>query len=247
MPAVVSDQAQVVQPDLVVIYYKRKSQTSAGCQPGSSTRKGTCVGLPNQIRFVFGWDPTRPTAKVSGASWYCESKTTSAKRFTNLDDVFANGCRAGDQLVANTVAPDCWDGKYLDTPDHRSHMAWPSYGSWGYEKCPSTHPYVIPQEENKAMFTVTSDMYRVDSKGVIKSRLKLASDAMLPGSRPGETLHADYMEGWVWEAKQAWQTNCIEGKLSCSAGDLGNGTRLVGSAKPSYGWTNPSPRIPLPK
>lgn len=32
----------------------------------------------------------------------------------------------------------CWDGKNLDSPDHKSHMAFPSGVTTG--SCPTTHP-----------------------------------------------------------------------------------------------------------
>jgi hypothetical protein len=236
MPALINDRGEAIRPDLVSVYYKRKTSASPFCDPKSSNFVGKCVGLPNEIRFVFGWDATRPTAKVQGASWYCTGGT--GKHYSNLDDVFASGCAAGDELIANTIAPNCWDGKYLDTPDHRSHMAYGSYGSWGYYKCPASHPYVIPQEENKATWTVTADMIAPDRT----SRVRLSSDEMLPGAKPGETLHADYIEAWIGPVKDMWIDNCIEKALNCSGGDLGNGKQLIGASQPGYGWVNPSPR-----
>ena len=62
------------------------------------------------------------------------------------------------------------------------------------------------------------------------SRVKLSSDDMLPGGRPGETLHADYIESWVGAAKKIWMDNCIEKALSCSGGDVGNGKQLIGAS-----------------
>jgi hypothetical protein len=239
MPALVNDKGEAIRPDLVSVYYKRKTSASTFCDPKSAIYMGKCIGLPNQIRFVFGWDATHPTAKVKGASWYCTGGT--GKHYSNLDDVFASGCTVGDLLLANTVAPNCWDGEYLDTPDHRSHMAYGSYGSWGYYKCPASHPYVIPQEENKMRWTVTADMIAPDKT----SRVRLSSDHMLPGAKPGETLHADYIEAWVGSVKDMWLDNCIEKALSCSGGDLGNGKQLIGASQPRYGWTNPNPRILL--
>lgn len=245
-PALVNDQGQVIHPDLVSVYYKRKTSTSSFCTPGSANFMGICVGLPNQIRFIFGWNMSNPTAPVAGASWYCT--TGDGKHYSNLDDLFNSGCVAGgtSQIIANTIAPNCWDGKNLDVADHRSHMAYGSYGDWGYYKCPADHPYVIPQEENKAAFTVTADMIGTNPDGTHYSRIKLLSDDMLPGAKPGQTLHADYMESWVQEAKDLWLANCIEKGLSCSGGDLGNGQQLIGAAEPKYGWINPSPREPLP-
>jgi hypothetical protein len=233
MPAMVNDAGQVVNPDLVSVYYKRWRTVSPFCQARSGKAAGICVPLPNGIKFIFGWDPTRPTAKVEGATWYCSGGTTL--HYTNIDDVFASGCKVGDDLVANTLAPNCWDGKHLDAPDHRSHMAYGSYGDWGYYKCPSSHPYLIPQEENKATWKVTADMIRPDGT----SAVRLSSDAMKAGAKPGETLHADYIEAWVGEAKALWTDKCIEKGLSCSGGDLGNGKQLIGASQPKYGWTNP--------
>ncbi len=243
MPALVNDQAEAIEPDLVAVYYKQWASTSVKCTPGSTEFAGKCVGIPNKIRFVFGWDAYNPTSKVQGATWFCSGGTTS--HYSNLDDVFASGCKAGDTLTANTMGPNCWDGKYLDTPDHRSHTAFAFYDSKGRYQCPSTHPYAIPQQENKVQWTVTADMIGVRKDGTVYSRIKLSSDDALPGGKPGETLHADYMEGWVWEAKKLWFDNCIEKRLSCSAGVMGNGTKMVGAEKPVYGWLNPNPRVKI--
>lgn len=65
---------------------------------------------------------------------------------------------------------------------------------------------------------------------------------MLPGWKPGATLHADYMEAWVTAGKKLWMDNCIDKGLDCSGGDLGNGTQLIGAALPVYGWRNPNVR-----
>ena len=238
-PALLDTDGYVRNADWIAVYYKRPMASSVRCTPGSPTFMGNCVGLPNQIRFVFGWDQSQPDAPVRGASWYCTGGTGG--HFRNLDDVFGSGCKAGDTLVADLMAPNCWDGKYLDTPDHRSHLAYAGYGSWGYLKCPATHPYVIPQNESKIAWTVTADMYE-SVGGTVRSRLRLASDHMKAGAKPGETLHSDYMEQWVHEAKRMWEENCIDKGLDCSGGDFGNGLQLIGASQPAYGWVNPNPR-----
>ncbi len=75
-----------------------------------------------------------------------------------------------------------------------------------------------------------------------RSRVRLASDHMKAGAKPGETLHSDYMERWVEEAKRMWLDGCIDKGLDCSGADLGNGMQLVGAGQPSYGWAAPQPR-----
>lgn len=243
-PALLDDADYVHRPDWIAVYYKQPKASSSRCTPGSANFQGTCVGIPNKIQMIFGWDPTKPDAPVQGASWYCSGG--DGKHYRNLDDVFNSGCRVGDTLVADMAAPNCWDGKNLDTPNHRAHTAYASYGSQGYLKCPASHPYVIPQNESKLAWTVTIEMYKTISDGTKRSRLRLSSDHMKPGAKPGETLHSDYMEAWVGKAKEMWQDNCINKGLSCSGGDLGNGLQLIGASQPSYGFTNPNPKSSMP-
>jgi len=49
------------------------------------------------------------------------------------------------------LANSCWDGKNLDSPDHKSHVAYPAAGPQTFTgssvggACPATHPVKIPQ------------------------------------------------------------------------------------------------------
>ena len=47
--------------------------------------------------------------------------------------------RSKTRLELRVNFPDCWDGKRLDSPDHRSHMAY----SRGFV-CPRSHPVKVP-------------------------------------------------------------------------------------------------------
>lgn len=239
-PALVHDSGQVIRPDLVMVYYKRKTAKSAYCAPDSPTRVGTCVDLPPELRFITGWDQFNPAAPIKGASWIC---STAAGHHPNIDAAIAAGCKPGADLIANTVGPNCWNGKDVDSGDHRSHLAWlQADPDTGQGRCPATHPFLIPQQENKVSFRVTADMIGPDGK----SRVRLSSDDMLPGAKPGETLHADYMEAWVASARRAYTDNCIDKALDCSGGDLGNGKMLLGAREPKAGWLNPTPRVAVP-
>lgn len=47
----------------------------------------------------------------------------------------------------------CWDGKNLDSPDHRSHVAYPASGSFeSTGPCPATHPVRLPQVMYEVMW-----------------------------------------------------------------------------------------------
>jgi hypothetical protein len=244
IPALVDDQGFVRMADWIALYYKRMTANSPACTGIGGNRTGICVGLPNQIRFLAGWDQFAPDEPGKGNSWYCSGGTGG--HFRDLDAVFQSGCKPGDDLIADLAFPNCWDGKHLDSPNHRDHVAWGSYGSWGYYKCPDSHPYLFPQPETKYKWTVTADMIGTRPDGSVYSRIRLASDHMKPGAKPGETFHGDYIEGWVGEAKRMWIDHCINRGLNCSGGDLGNGLQIAGASQPRYGWVNPVPRVPIP-
>lgn len=244
MPWLEDDQGNVRLADLISGYYKRPSLGSAGCTGPKA--EGICVGLPNRIRYVVGWDATKPDElpPINRAYWYCTKGT--GKHYSNLDDLFNSGCTPGSQMIGDTTGYPCWDGKHLDSPDHRSHMALASYGWWGYPKCPDTHPYRLPTQENKPTWTVTEDMIGTRPDGTKYSRVRLSSDHLKANAKPGETLHADYEELWDARAKAMWVGNCVDKGLNCSGGDLGNGKQLSGASQPKYGWINPTPKVPKP-
>jgi len=51
--------------------------------------------------------------------------------------------------------PTCWDGKNTDSPDHKSHIAYPASGTFDNGgPCPSTHPVKIPQVMYEVMWQV---------------------------------------------------------------------------------------------
>lgn len=48
--------------------------------------------------------------------------------------------RFGSRIRLTNVFPACWNGRDLDSPDHRSHMAFPTARG-----CPETHPVALPR------------------------------------------------------------------------------------------------------
>jgi hypothetical protein len=50
----------------------------------------------------------------------------------------------------------CWNGKDLDSPNHKEHVAYPSSGSFeSGGPCPSTHPVKLPQLMYEVMWDTT--------------------------------------------------------------------------------------------
>ncbi|VXC85073.1 DUF1996 domain-containing protein [Sphingomonas sp. 8AM] len=223
MPAMLNGKGGVVRPDFISIYYKRLPVDSEEC-----LRQGkACVDLPRGMRFVFGFDMANMSVKY-GAGWFnCQGPTAKSDHYEDIVEA-AKNCPIGNQLGAVITAPNCWDGKNVDSADHRSHVAFASYGDWGYLKCPATHPYVIPSFTLAAWYTVDEDLDTSGTWNGSKTSWHLASDEMpgMPMMRPGSTLHADWFGAWDDSVMRMWTANCINKLLTCNGGDLGNGKQL---------------------
>jgi hypothetical protein len=233
MPAMMDGRGNVVRPDHIQIYYKRRPKTDPKCSLSSGDPKaeGNCVDLPNGLKFVFGYDMVTRQAPTGEAYFNCKGTGSTAGHYASIAATVGK-CVSGGQLGAVIKAPDCWDGKNLDSPNHRDHMAYSGYGTWGYRKCPSTHPYVIPGFTLQAWFSIApGDDLRL---------WKLSSDDMRPDLPRGSTFHADFFMAWDPTIKQMWHDNCINKMLNCSAGVLGNGKMLKQFA--GFTW-NATPRL----
>ena len=243
MPAMLDGKGNVVRPDQVSIYYKQRPQSDPTVSdPNNPKFIGKAVQLPNGIKFIFGWDPTGVNQIKTGGAWFdCMGPSAKPGHYSSLTTALAN-CPAGNQVGAVINAPECWDGKNLDSPDHRSHVAYASYGTWGYLKCPSSHPYNIPTFTLGAWYTVAS--------GDNGSLWELSSDMMAPGQPKGHTFHADFFMAWDPTVHNIWWQNCVNKLLNCSGGQLGNGQNLVGAAQPTYNgvksWRHPQRLVPVP-
>jgi hypothetical protein len=241
MPAMLDGKGNVAKPDYVSIYYKRLPASDPHCNDPSRTdlkAEGICVGIPNGIRFIFGYDMLTSTPRTGGNQFYCVAGNTPGKGQATLAGLAAIGCAAGNHVELMISAPTCWDGIRLDSANHRDHVSYPAYGSWGYLRCDAAHPYVMPRFQMSVFYTVAA--------GDDLKLWHLSSDEMRPTLPAGSTFHADYFEAWDAGVKAMWTDNCINRHLNCSGGDLGNGLQMKGADKPSYGWLNPNRLVPVP-
>lgn len=105
-------------------------------QRGPAAASNTLKAFPEGFRMLAG-DTTKraPTNDfaMQGVSFAClganKPETNSLPNYN---------CPGG--LRAQIFFPSCWDGKNLDSPDHKSHMAYPASGAYNNGPCPSTHP-----------------------------------------------------------------------------------------------------------
>lgn len=223
MPAMLNGAGQVVRPDYVSIYYKRRPANDPEC-----ARQGTaCVGIPRGLRFIFGFDMLNHAAPRTGGGYFnCDGATGISGHYPSIVDA-ARKCPIGNKLGAVISAPDCWNGKDLDSPDHRSHVAYGNYGSDGNFRCPRSHPYIIPTFTLGAWYSVDETLDRSGKWNGAFDSWHLSSDAM-PGMpmKPGTSFHTDWFGAWDDRVMAIWTENCIDKLLNCSGGDLGNGQQL---------------------
>ena len=233
MPAMLDGKGNVVRPDHIQIYYKRRPQSDPKCSltSGDPKAEGNCVDLPNGLKFVFGYDMVTNKTPTGAAYFNCKGTGATAGHYSTIAAAVGK-CVSGGQLGAVIKAPDCWDGKTLDSTNHRDHMAYSDYGTWGYRKCPSTHPYVVPGFTLQAWYTI--------APGDDLKLWKLSSDDMRPDLPHGSTFHADFFMAWDPTIAKMWHDNCINKMLNCSGGVLGNGKMMKQFA--GFSWSA-SPRL----
>ncbi|WP_405014549.1 DUF1996 domain-containing protein [Kitasatospora sp. NBC_01539] len=182
MPTMYNGSAEINPVGLQTIYYK------TGVNDYTSVRP-----FPPGLRFVVGSPSATQTEFATNpgyvAGWECGNS------YHNSD--LPTSCPGGGAINLRYQAPSCWNGLYLDTPDHKSHMAYPVNGV-----CPTTHPVALPMIEFKMAWPspANGDM----------SQLRLASGR-------GYSFHYDFFNAWDAPTLSALVNHCIIGGLQCNA------------------------------
>lgn len=104
-------------------------------------------------------------------------------------------CAPTAQLTYHLVFPQCWDGKHLDSPDHKAHVADPVSGA-----CPTTHPVPLPH-----LSFVMSWPHGMDTTNVT-----LASGSTF-------SMHGDFFNAWEPAALAQRVRTCINQSAKCNA------------------------------
>lgn len=146
--------------------------------------------LPQGLRIVAGnAKATSATDPSSVARWSClwHGEVNPSKDFVT--------CPADSYLESYLDFPQCWNGRDLDSADHKSHMAYPVGGA-----CPASHPVPVPKLRQVLRYPVTG----------ATQGLRLASGA-------GYTMHADFFNAWPAAEMARRTTNCIQAIVKCGA------------------------------
>lgn len=245
VPAMLDGRGNMVRPDFMTIAFKRRTASDTTCQSSGGT--GSCIAFPNGLRFVFGYDPATPTERAGNPRFSCEGATAAGGEYSTITQIAVN-CPSQpsngvyNKLVATIDSPSCWDGKNLDSADHRSHMAYPADGWQSGVQCPSTHPFQIPALSLSIRYTVDDGL----------ANWRLSSDEMVQGAQPGTTFRATWIGAWDNQVMGMWVQNCINKNLACPNANLGNrkairaGASFVTTAAPRLVPLEPLSPAPTP-
>ena len=177
-----------ITPNRLLVYYK-------------TSRPNLVVTPPKGLRMIAG-DSKSTVPQGDIVMFTCNEDYNSRKQ--NIP-----ACSQGQVMDQQLSFPNCWDGKNLDSPDHKSHMAYAFRGT-----CPATHPVMIPDITFNARYIVNSPA------GTAK--WKLASDNY-SGGPGGNSFHGDWMNGWDEVFSKIFTDNCLKKGVDCGAVLLGDG------------------------
>lgn len=189
--------------------------------------------IPVGLRMIAGEQATKPGREqdTSIVRWHCQSWESSDAGNPRWSTTIPE-CQAPDRVRMDIFFPSCWNGRDLDSPDHKSHMAYPVKDiASGDMVCPSSHPVAIVRPSYHYAFGVLPDVYDPVTKS--SRGWKLASDSYIPSeAQPGGiTLHGDWWNGWHPTIMEAMLETCIQDRYDCHNGNLANGWRLVDTHK----------------
>lgn len=173
-PALLSGTTQVT-PISATIYYRR------------STRKAV-HSFPQGLKMIAGDSHATSPQSLRVTSWNCGvfADVPSSSSIPT--------CPEGSNLRLHVRFPSCWDGKNLDSADHKSHMAY-AVG----RRCPKDHPVSVPAIEL---------IMKYPSLG--GAGLQLSSGGQYSG-------HADFVNAWKQPELKRLVNACLNAQRRCGA------------------------------
>ena len=167
-----------VEPFDAEFYYRRR--TVARLRP-----------FPAGLQIVAGDANARAPQSLRVTFWDC-GKHGGVAPTSRVPTCPNDGPKS---LRLNVRFPDCWDGRRLDSRDHRAHMAYSLGGA-----CPRTHPVAVPSLEIVIQYPIAG------GRGI-----QLSSRGQFSG-------HADFVNAWRQDGLARLVDYCLNTLRSCGRG-----------------------------
>ncbi|KAF8629970.1 hypothetical protein AX17_005536 [Amanita inopinata Kibby_2008] len=179
-----------------------------------SDQPGTTKAFPDDFRMLSG-NPTMrtydPTSHAQQAiSFLCLDFNGVSTRHAGLP---LQACPSGVRAQINF--PSCWDGKNVDSDDHKSHVAFLSGGPDSGSCSDPNFPVILPRIFMEVYWN-TNQYESLRSQAMNTTQPFVFSY----GDRTGFGYHADYINGWDAGVLQnaVDKCHCSEfGDASCCA------------------------------
>jgi len=181
-PTLLNNGRRVV-PDRVIAYYRTsRIRDIASIRP-----------FPRGLKMIAGSStatasnpqPTRIT------NWNCgDGVDGTAKMPSSCPNT------TKDTLRLRIEFPNCWNGRTLDSPDHKSHMAYAGVG--GASGCPKSHPVAVPALSLNFRYKISGPL----------SGIRLSSGGVYSG-------HADFFNSWNQRVLARLVHDCLNAGQVC--------------------------------
>ena len=164
-----------VFPQAATIYYRRGTLAEVDA-------------FPNNLRMIASVAAATSPQGMRVTFWSCGVVSGAGRSETVPTCPDARG----SFLRLHIRFPECWDGRRLDSADHKSHMAYATRAG-----CPSTHPVEVPQ---------ITQIYRYPTRG--GEGFSLASGGQF-------SAHADFVNAWKPGALRKLVDDCLNALVHC--------------------------------
>ena len=143
---------EAVHPLVGIVYYVNRTRERL-------------APLPRGLVMVAGNANARSRQPKGIVAWSCGA-VGSKPRFAAIP-----ACPPDQMLQLQVNFPNCWNGRTIDSPDHKQHLRYTSGGL-----CPASHPVALPTIALVVLYP------------------PVAAGAQVASGRFG--AHADFMNGW---------------------------------------------------
>jgi len=178
VPTLIAANGAPVVPRSASVYYRRHSLDALQT-------------FPLGFKMIAGDSKATAAQSLKITSWNCGPQAGVAPTSTipTCPDAGRNG------LALHVAFPDCWDGTSLDSPDHKSHMAYSMRG-----RCPADHPVAVPALQVNIRYASAGG-----------AGLVLASGGQFSG-------HADFFNTWNQGRLRGLVNGCLNALRHCQHG-----------------------------